>query len=379
MYLSPLKRSICFLLLTAAIGFAQEAAPDGGGEMSAARKAFESVFSEWKTLLEQIHKTRLEAVNAEENELAGLQEKFDKQIAQGEAMLPRLRDAAVGAYLDAPNSDDQITRWLSTIANDFVGQDRFDDARPALEALVQGEVTDPTVYNNAGIVAFVKNDFDKAEAMLNKAESSGALTELSLGFKYALENYKEYWKREKQLREESSKAEGQDRLPRVKIKTNRGDLVVELFENEAPETVGNFIHLAENGFYDGRVFHRVIGNFMVQGGCPKGDGTGGPGYRIYCECVNDNHRNHFAGTLSMAHGGRDTGGSQFFITHVPTPHLNGKHTVFGRVLEGFDVLPKIQRRNPAEPADLAKQPDKIESVEVLFKRDHEYKPNKTQN
>ena len=205
------------------------------------------------------------------------------------------------------------------------------------------------------------------------------MTELSYGFQAEVENYKKYWEREKKLREQEANAKGEDRLPRVKITTNRGDIIAELFENEAPETVGNFIHLVESGFYDGRVFHRVIGNFMVQGGCPKGDGTGGPGYSIYCECVNENHRNHFAGSLSMAHAGRDTGGSQFFMTQVPVPHLNGDHTVFGRIIEGFDVLAKIKRRNPQESADLAKTPDKIESVEVLFKRDHEYKPNKTKN
>jgi len=155
--------------------------------------------------------------------------------------------------------------------------------------------------------------------------------------------------------------------------------VVELFENEAPETVGNFISLVSSGFYDGLSFHRVLENFMAQGGCPKGDGTGGPGYNIYCECYESNHRNHFRGTLSMAHAGRDTGGSQFFITFLPTPQLNGRHTAFGRVIEGMDVLSKIQRRDPEKPADAAKTPDKIEKAEVIRKRDHQYLPNKVRS
>ena len=379
MYLKVLISSICCLLLTTPVGRAQEENLGENTPQSEARLEYESVFSEWKTLLEQMRLTRVKAANAEKQELPDLQKEYDQQIEQGEAMIPRLRDAAIAAYLDAPNEDNQITRWLSTIASDFVQHDRFAEAKPALDALVEGETTDPTVYNNAGIVAFVLNDFDTAATLLEKAEAMGALTELSVGFKYEIDNYKEYWTREKKLREEAADAKGQDRLPQVKITTSQGEILVELFENEAPETVGNFIHLAERGFYDGRAFHRVIGNFMVQGGCPKGDGTGGPGYSIYCECVNNNHRKHFAGSLSMAHGGRDTGGSQFFMTLVPTPHLNGLHTVFGRIIEGFDVLAKIQRRDPTKPADLAKTPDKIESVEVLFKRDHEYKPNKTQN
>lgn len=151
-----------------------------------------------------------------------------------------------------------------------------------------------------------------------------------------------------------------------------------MLENEAPETVGNFINLIESKkFYDGLTFHRVLPGFMAQGGCPLGDGSGGPGYMIKCETDAENHRNHFRGSLSMAHAGKDTGGSQFFLTFVPTAHLNGKHTVFGRVIEGMDVLEKLHRIDPSEPVPGVK-PDTIIKMEVLRKRDHEYKPNKTQ-
>ncbi|MDA1049428.1 MAG: peptidylprolyl isomerase [Planctomycetota bacterium] len=166
-------------------------------------------------------------------------------------------------------------------------------------------------------------------------------------------------------------------MPRVKITTSKGELIVELFENEAPGTVGNFISLVEKGFYDDLTFHRVLEHFMAQGGCPLGTGLGGPGYSIYCECKQDNYRKHFRGTLSMAHTIEpDTGGSQFFTTFVPTSHLNGVHTAFGRVIEGFDVLSKLERVNP-EAKDQP-QPDRIEKIEVLRKREHDYVPNKVQ-
>jgi cyclophilin family peptidyl-prolyl cis-trans isomerase len=116
---------------------------------------------------------------------------------------------------------------------------------------------------------------------------------------------------------------------------------------------------------------------MAQGGCPIGDGTGGPGYNIFCECYREDYRRHFRGTLSMAHAGRDTGGSQFFLTFVQTPHLNGRHTAFGRVIEGMEVLAKIQRIDPEEQGSKP-EPDKIVKAEVLRKRNHEYKPNKAQ-
>ena len=116
-------------------------------------------------------------------------------------------------------------------------------------------------------------------------------------------------------------------MTRAIIKTSKGDINIEFFDKDAPNTVANFIQLARSGFYNGLKFHRVIPNFMIQGGCPQGDGTGGPGYSIKCE-INPNK--HLAGSLSMAHRGKNTGGSQFFICHSPQPHLDGVHTVFGQ-------------------------------------------------
>jgi cyclophilin family peptidyl-prolyl cis-trans isomerase len=166
-----------------------------------------------------------------------------------------------------------------------------------------------------------------------------------------------------------------DDLPRVKLTTSAGDVVVELFENEAPNTVANFISLVEKGFYNGTPFHRVIGGFMAQGGDPTGTGTGGPGYAIACECDKPGARQHFLGTLSMAHAGKDTGGSQFFLTFRPTEHLDGKHTVFGRVIEGFEVLPQLLRTQDdrGQPVP-GVSPDRIVTAEVVRKRAHPYEP-----
>jgi len=169
-----------------------------------------------------------------------------------------------------------------------------------------------------------------------------------------------------------------DTLPRVKIHTSKGDIVVELFEDQAPNTVANFISLVESKFYDGLKFHRVIEGFMAQGGDPKGDGSGGPDYHIKCECESPEARRHFVGSLSMAHAGKDTGGSQFFLTFRRTMELDGKHTVFGRVIEGLDVLDRITRTyDAATNTPLPNvEADRIESMEVVRKRDHEYKPVK---
>jgi peptidyl-prolyl cis-trans isomerase B (cyclophilin B) len=123
--------------------------------------------------------------------------------------------------------------------------------------------------------------------------------------------------------------------------TSRGEIVCELFAKDAPKTVNNFVFLAKEKFYDGTVFHRVIADFMVQGGDPTGTGRGGPGYKFEDETKGSPHK-HSPGTLSMANAGPNTNGSQFFITHVETSWLDGKHTIFGKVLKGKDVVDKVQ-------------------------------------
>jgi peptidyl-prolyl cis-trans isomerase B (cyclophilin B) len=143
-------------------------------------------------------------------------------------------------------------------------------------------------------------------------------------------------------------------MSKVKFSTSKGDMTAELYDEATPITVNNFLDLINKGFYNGLNFHRVIPNFMVQGGCPDGTGAGGPGYTIECEVTAPNQY-HDRGVLSMAHRGRNTGGSQFFICHnrQTTQHLDGNHTCFGRVVEGLDILDKIV------------QGDKINSIEVI--------------
>jgi len=126
------------------------------------------------------------------------------------------------------------------------------------------------------------------------------------------------------------------------IETDRGSIRIELFDDKTPKTVANFEKLATDGFYDGLTFHRVIDDFMVQAGCPQGTGTGGPGY-TFADELHADLRHEGPGILSMANSGPDTNGSQFFITHVPTPWLDGKHSVFGRVLEGQDVVDAVRQ------------------------------------
>lgn len=145
--------------------------------------------------------------------------------------------------------------------------------------------------------------------------------------------------------------------------TDKGDITLDLFEKQVPRTVNNFVFLAKEGYYDDTIFHRVILNFMVQGGDPTGTGAGGPGYNFKDEFNNDLRHNK-PGILSMANAGPNTNGSQFFITHVPTPWLDGKHSVFGEVVNGMDVVFAIPARDPMHPEY---EGVKIQSIDVIEK------------
>ena len=145
------------------------------------------------------------------------------------------------------------------------------------------------------------------------------------------------------------------------FKTVKGDITVELFADKTPITVNNFVFLAREGYYDNTVFHRVIPDFMVQGGDPTGTGRGGPGYRFQDE-FDSSLKHDKPGTLSMANAGPGTNGSQFFLTHVPTPHLDGRHSVFGHVVEGLDVLMSIAVR---EPSDTSFPGDALSTIEIV--------------
>ena len=148
----------------------------------------------------------------------------------------------------------------------------------------------------------------------------------------------------------------------ARLKTNKGTIVIELFSKESPITVNNFVFLARDGFYDGVIFHRIIKTFMIQGGDPTGTGVGGPGYKFEDEIVPSLTFDR-RGLLAMANSGPNSNGSQFFITLVPTPHLNGRHTIFGRVIEGEDVLDAISQV-PVDPRDKPIDPVAIETVDI---------------
>lgn len=339
---------------------------------------FKAEMAHWKTLNATLAQTKKDYSAALPTERPKIREKYDQQLEKVKAQFDVLRTAAMAAYKAAPNQDPQLTDTLLGILANRVRSDAFRSAAEISDLLLENQCDAPTLYKYAGVVAFFRDDFAQAENLLTKAIEAKVSDQISnqlppvSAFLDDAKVAQELWQAEVAIRQAEAE---KDDLPRVKLELKQGDVILELYENEAPETVGNFINLVKDKFYDGLGFHRVLSGFMAQTGCPVGDGSGGPGYNIYCECDQANHRKHFSGTLSMAkQAAKNTGGSQFFITFRRTSHLDGLHTVFGRVVEGADLLEKIQRRNPNGISP--PEPDRIIKATVIRDRGHDYVPNK---
>lgn len=358
-------------------GYSQDAAE------GPATAEFKKGFQQWKDLLTELRDIQGKYQVAEDRELEELRQKWTDRLTVGQQMIVDLRAKAIAAFKEAPNADREINEFLIKLLADDLSSDSFESAWELSQVLLAGKCDEKWLNELAAIAAFVNNEFEQSEQLFAKApeirtttqqdKQLQALTDNFRHYRELVPDYKAFWAEEKKLREAEATA---DDLPRVQFTTTEGDVVIELFENEAPETVGNFVSLVKKGFYNGLTFHRVLPHFMAQGGCPDGNGSGGPGYTIYCECKKPEYRKHFRGSLSMAKTARpNTGGSQFFMTFVPTSHLNGEHTVFGRVYSGMDVLEKLHRRDPENPVG---EPSKIIEAKVVRDRGHEYVPHKVQ-
>lgn len=349
-----------------------DTAPDATKPSAPAKvELFANVMAEWTANDDRMKAIAAKFPESSPDDREKLRQEYMGFVEKAKQMMPRLRAAALDAYLQKPNEQPEVTRTLLGLLNNDVQSDDYSNGYQLAKVLLDKKCPEKILSLFAGYAAYGANDFTAAESLFKQAKESGVLDPEGESLLEGMAETQAAWKVESGLREKEAKA---DDLPRVRITTNRGPIVIELYENQAPQTVGNFISLVEKKYYDGLTFHRVLGGFMAQGGCPTGDGTGGPGYEILCECYRDDYRHHFTGTLSMAHAGKDTGGSQFFLTFRPTPHLDGRHTAFGRVIEGLDVLPKLQRRDPQRSRA---EPDKIIKAEVIRKRDHVYEPTKS--
>jgi cyclophilin family peptidyl-prolyl cis-trans isomerase len=358
--------------LVAAPAAAQPAAakPASRPEPAAVKAEFDTARAAWDKILGEIAvlEAKYRQPGADKQAVAA---DYEKKVAEVRAAADRLEQAALAVVTVEPKNP-QAREICGAVVASAIQNDDPDRGLVVATKLAESGAADDGISFMAATAAMILSRPDDAAAWLAKAKAAGLAADQAADLERALAQERPKITAELAKRQAEAAA---DDLPRVKLTTSAGDMVVELFENEAPNAVANFIALVEKGFYDGTPFHRVIGGFMAQGGDPTGTGTGGPGHAIACECDKPGARQHFLGSLSMAHAGKNTGGSQFFLTFRPTEHLDGKHTVFGRVIEGLDVLPRIRRTQDDEGRSVAGvEPDRITKAVMVRKRNHPYEP-----
>ena len=314
-------------------------------------------------------------------------EAWQEAVASGESSIESLRVAAEELFRRQDDPSNDVLEIAVQSCLDDVREERY---RVGLEVLKRANLIKPTVTSRALMarVQLLDNEFKAAKTFFDEhPDERELMTDNELQLYASIDELISQFQREKQLRKlEAAK----DDLPRVELTTTAGRIVLELFENEAPETVANFIHLVEQGYYNGVIFHNVKSEFVAQAGAFGVAQVGGVQrmmprgvrYTIYDENEKPDARKHFRGSLSMANqNSPNTASSQFFLSLTPQPFLNENHTVFGRVIEGLDVMADLtvnfetSEKGQDEPiADAI--PSMILSAQVTRKRDHEYQPIK---
>lgn len=386
------------VLMLACYGVARSqssAPPDKAPET----RDFEEAFERWRAYVGRLWALDIDyRTHVDEARRAQVKKEFDALLEEGDKLTEEMVNSAVTAFVKANSENLDLLPFLITLVNSEMQADHYESALRVAQLLIDNEVADRyrvhDLYTAAGTAAYLCNDFELAQKHLAKAKELNKLPPASQGIDMMgggeeadftpgdyynfTPQYIEFWKREKALRDAERAAND---LPRVVLRTNKGEIEIELFEKEAPNTVANFIRLVEEGYYDGQEFYRVEAGKWAKTGDPKNDGTGNPGFIIPHEYPLKDSRMHFRGSVSMESEGPFANGSRFLITFEPSPKLDGAQTVFGRVVRGMDVLAKLQRRIPRDPVEVMINPhrnivipkaDVIESARVVRKRDHGY-------
>ncbi len=310
-------------------------------------------------------------------------EQYSNELNETQSRLDAWREVIAEVYAADPATTSSLSETMIEMIHRDVNRDLYEGLVPMARVLLERQRDMPAPLLEAiGYVGFANNDHDLAEAAWSQLKK---LQVVPTGIEIALERMteqREKWEQELARREADAKRNDN---PRVSILTGKGRIVVELFEEEAPQTVASFLYLVEQGFYNRKLFFHVVEHFAAQTGCERGDGTGSAGYTIRGEMAVDNHRNIFRGSMVLLSGvdqqtnqpNPDSGSSQFLFTMLPQPLSDGQMTVFGRIIEGLPVLGALQRvdfSKEEERKDKSKRADIIIEAKVLRKRNHPYIP-----
>ncbi len=346
-----------------------------GQNASGARARFDQLLKQFKELLGEIRRLQLEYKKVKPAQRPPIEQAFQEKTARARELLAQLKKLAEEVFRADPSQQD-IARFLAVAGMQAARRGHLEEAVRLFELLDSKGFHHPELDPVAGEAAFGLSRYDLAEKFLTRAKKEGKLSPQHEQLLAQLEKEKKYWAQEQKLRQEEAQRGDDDpkALPRVLLRTTKGDILLELFEDQAPNTVANFIHLVEKGFYNGLTFHRVIPGFVAQGGDPQGTGKGGPGYTIPDEHKRPDARRHYWGSVAMARTSEpNSAGSQFYIAYKRLPALDGAYTVFGRVIRGMDVALRLNPQDP-DAKENPLPPDRILSAQVIRKRNHPYIP-----
>ncbi|WP_164100494.1 peptidylprolyl isomerase [Candidatus Laterigemmans baculatus] len=377
---------------------AQESAraPEAGAEAAAEptldveveQAAYRDAIGAWRETIGKMQEAALRFHNGTEATEEQYLTQYRELSEQGREEFDRAVRAATRLLAHDPRRDSEYAEFLFAAARYRFDRDWYELTGEAAEALIAAGMTESAeerrLHEIAGVSFWATNRFERAAEHLQKAIEIGFIDPKHRQLVDSVSDYQQRWEREQQFRQE---ARQRDDLPQVRITTSRGDMVVELFEDQAPNTVANFISLVEQGFYEGLTFHQVIASQIAMSGDPAGDASGSAGYRIADEGEDEDARDTFRGSLVMAkiadprsRTGQtlpNSASSQFFFTFMPLPWVNREHTVFGRVIDGAGTLAALTRVDPTakkEEEEHEAVPDRILRMEVLRKRPHDYQP-----
>ena len=317
-----------------------------GPSSATAATSFDAVYPRWTQLLAKLRQIDEAYRNARPEQRETLRAEYTRLIDIGNSLQDDLIRAAAVTYASNPTSHRELALFLRGVVYQLTSHEDYEEALRTGQLLVDNYFEDGSVYDLCGVCAFTVNEFRLAEQHFSQAKKADALSPVGAQRRAQLPYYKDAWDRETERRTAERTA---GNLPRVLLLTSQGEIELELFENEAPVTVANFLQLVADGFYDGLEFYRVTACSTAVSGCPEGDGTGGPGYTIASECSRPDHRLHFRGSVGMVRSGPWTHGSQFYLTFAPAQDLDNRQTVFARVIRGIEVLARLQRREPRDP------------------------------
>ncbi len=350
------------------------------------RAEFDAAILELKDAIKAIKKTGHEFYENKSTVAHVYRSKWKAEAVIAQTAYKRVREASFALFFETDNPGNQVNEIVSMMNQDLIAQGQLAKCYLTTKKLLKLYPDNKDLYNLMGRVSILNNDFAFAQQYYQANKEQAEQLGVPEGALYGNSMDKLVTGYERELALRASDAQGEP-LPQAIIKTNRGEIVIELFENQAPETVGNFVSLVQTGIYDGMIFHHVLRNLIADAGLMTMSRPQPVGYTIYDEHQRSDSRHHFRGSVAMVTKNNEpnTAAAEFRIMLVPGPNLDGKSTVFGRVISDMSILDNIQEtfqvNEEEDKEEFIKDavPDIIESITITNLRDHEYEPNRVKD